>query len=61
VLKNSLENDNILAMLMLYLVREGEARMMGRQNAAQERLFYFQLEDHIPRIMCCVLSIAFSI
>jgi hypothetical protein len=39
-LKNSLENDNILAMLMLYPVREGEVRMMGRQNAAQEQLFY---------------------
>jgi transposase len=47
--ENSLENDNILAMLMLYPVREGEARMMGRQNDAQEKLFYsFQLEDHIP-------------
>jgi hypothetical protein len=50
VLKNSLEKDNILAMLMLYPVREGEARMRGRQNAAQEQLFYsFQLEDHIPK------------
>jgi hypothetical protein len=37
-------------MLMLYPVREGEARMMGRQNDAQEKLLYScQLEDHIPK------------
>jgi hypothetical protein len=37
-------------MLMLYPVREGEVRMMGRQNDVQEKLFYsFQLEDHIPK------------
>jgi transposase len=47
-LKNSLENERLMAMLKPG-VREGEARMMGQQAGGQYQLFYsFNLDDHVP-------------